>query len=73
MCCREKDNSVSLKLPVYILICKILRYGTLQHMNSLVSLLLLYVRSGADQGILERRFICIKRWGLVLLILSHFS
>ena len=29
--------------------------------------------SGADQGFLERGFICIKVWGVVLLILSHFS
>ena len=29
--------------------------------------------SGADPGFLERGFICIKVWGLALLILSHFS
>ena len=26
---------------------------------------------GADPGFLERGFICIKEWGLALLILSH--
>ena len=28
--------------------------------------------SGADPGFLERVFLCIRVWGLVLLILSHF-
>ena len=32
-----------------------------------------YSFSGADPGFLERGFICIKGWGFVLLILSHFS
>ena len=29
--------------------------------------------TGADPGFLERGFICIKVWGLALLIFSHFS
>ena len=29
--------------------------------------------SGADQGFLERGFICIKVCGVALVILSHFS
>ena len=29
--------------------------------------------SGVDPGFLERGFICIKVWGLALLILTHFS
>ena len=29
--------------------------------------------TGADPGFLERGSICIKGWGLALLILSHFS
>ena len=29
--------------------------------------------SGADPGFLERGFVCIKVWGVALLILSHFS
>ena len=27
----------------------------------------------ADPGFLERGFICLKEWGFVLLIVSHFS
>ena len=30
------------------------------------------VIAGAHPGFLERRIICIKLWGFVLLILSHF-
>ena len=29
--------------------------------------------SGADLGFLERGFICVKMWGLALLVLSRFS
>ena len=29
--------------------------------------------AGADPGFLDRGFVCIKVWGLALLILSHFS
>ena len=38
--------------------------------------LLLYIinaNTGADLGFLKRGFICIKVWGLALLILSRFS
>ena len=29
--------------------------------------------AGEEPGFLERGFICLKVWGFVLLILSHFS
>ena len=30
-------------------------------------------KSGANPGLLERGFICLKVWGLALLILTHIS
>ena len=40
--------------------------------NKLLYVSLEILVPGADPGFLERGFICIKVWGLALLILSHF-